>query len=135
MSNTDIRDSKAQYSNPTVPREEAEDGDIKHSSEAESRTRDRLQPKIYGCLSFWTVGGVAGSLAQAGLSREDVGGTVLRILEVNLVLSSGLANFNTAGDVEERSSKQDFEGGDIDNLNLEVNDDRTELNGVVLDEA
>jgi hypothetical protein len=86
-------------------------------------------------LGFWTVGGVAGSIAQARLGREDVGGTVLWILEMNLVLSSGLANFNTAGDIEERSSKQNFEGGDIDDLNLEVNDDRTELNRVVLDEA
>jgi hypothetical protein len=39
------------------------------------------------------------------------------------------------GDIEERATKQYFEGGVFDNLNLEMDDDRSETNWMVLDEA
>lgn len=54
---------------------------------------------------------------------------------MNLVVSSGATDLGAAGDVEEGSSEENFEGGVVDDLDLEVDGDRSKLDGLVLDES
>ena len=49
--------------------------------------------------------------------------------------SAGATDLLATGDGEERPSEQDFKGHIVYNLDLEVDCDWAELNGVILEEA
>ena len=91
--------------------------------------------KIYGSLLLGAICILIGRLAHARLRREHIGLTGLGVLDSNLVISSRSTDFGTTDDVEEGSSEKDFEGGVINDLNLEVDCNRTELDGVILDKT
>ena len=54
---------------------------------------------------------------------------------MDLMTSSGAADLGTTGNIEEWSTKEDLEGSVIDDLYLEVDGDRSELDRLVLDES
>ena len=91
--------------------------------------------KIYGSLLLGAIRILVGRLAHAWLRCEHIGLTGLGVLDSNLVISSRGTDFRATDDVEEGSSEEDFEGGVIDDLNLEVDCNRTKLDGVILDET
>ena len=98
-------------------------------------SRDRLLTKIYGCLLLGAIRILVGRLAHARLYHEHIGLTGLGVLDSNLMISSRSTDFGATDDIEEGSSEEDFEGSIIDNLNLEIDCNRTKLDGVILDET
>ena len=54
---------------------------------------------------------------------------------MDLVTSSRAADLGATGNVEEWSTKEDLEGSVINDLYLEVDGDRSELDWLVLDES
>ena len=69
------------------------------------------------------------------MSRERVRPPSLRVGDVDLVMTTRTTVLSTTDDVEERSTEQDLEGSVLDHLNLQVDRDRTQLNGVILKNA
>jgi hypothetical protein len=54
---------------------------------------------------------------------------------LDLVSSTGATDFCTAGDVKEGSAEEDFEGGVLDDLDLKIDRDWSQLDGVILHES
>ena len=80
--------------------------------------------KIYGCLLLGAIRILVGRLAHARLRREHIGLTGLWVLDSNLVISSRGTDFGATDDILEGSSKEDFKGGIVDDLNLEIDCNR-----------
>ena len=91
--------------------------------------------KIYGCLLLGAIRILVGRLAHARLRHEHIGLTGLGVLDSNLVISSRGTDFGATDDVEERSSEKNFERSIVNDLNLEVDCNRTELDRMILDKT
>ena len=68
----------------------------------------------------------------AGLSGEGIGDSSLRILNVDLMITSRAADFCAAGDIKEKSPKEDLKGGVVNDLDLEIDGNRSKLHWLVL---
>ena len=98
-----------------------------------SRSRNRLLTKIYSST------GVRGSgtrgFAHSGVGGKHVDVVVLGIANADLMTSTCAANLFAVSDVEEGTTKQDFEGSVLYDLDLEVDGDGAQLDRMVLDES